>query len=101
MLMHCAKQETSFLFSELFIKQIMQLKYQNEILSKIVTKCGRNNYLLDISDKFRWEVVVTFCLFTRYNFLIDHLYFIGILNEVACPRVTKEKVYGQIPLVYM
>ncbi|GFS70208.1 uncharacterized protein NPIL_216871 [Nephila pilipes] len=63
----------------------MQPTYQDELLSKIKIKYGRNNYLLDIPHKPRREAVAAFPLFTRYDCLAAHLYRIGILTEAACP----------------
>ena len=60
MLVYNTKREKSFLTSKLFIKQIMEPTYANELLSKIETKCGKNICNLDISDNPRWEAVTAF-----------------------------------------
>ncbi|GFT52727.1 hypothetical protein NPIL_155651, partial [Nephila pilipes] len=88
--MNCTNRETSFLSAKLFSKQIIQSPYQDELLSKIDTKYGRNNCHLDIPDKPKREAVVTFRLFTGHDCLAAHLYRISILTEAACPLVTKE-----------
>ncbi|GFT28187.1 hypothetical protein NPIL_101201 [Nephila pilipes] len=69
----------------------MRSMYQDELLSKIKTKYGRNNCLLDISDKPRREAVAVFRLFTEHDCLTAHLYRIDILTEAACPLCKKRK----------
>ncbi|GFS80129.1 hypothetical protein NPIL_681151 [Nephila pilipes] len=68
----------------------MHSTYQDELLSKIETKYGRNNCLLNIPYKPRRETVAAFRLFTEYDCLAAHLYRIGILTEAAYPCMTKE-----------
>ncbi|GFT43921.1 hypothetical protein NPIL_34931 [Nephila pilipes] len=80
-------QETTFLSAKLFIKQIKRSTYQDELLSKIKSKYGRNNCLLDILDKPRREALAAFPLFIGHVCLTTHLYRIGIL---PAPCVTKE-----------
>ncbi|GFU26759.1 uncharacterized protein NPIL_331291 [Nephila pilipes] len=62
---------------------------KDELLSKIETKYGRNNSLLDIPDKPRWEAVAAFHIFIGRHCLAAHLYRIGILTEAACPLCDK------------
>ncbi|GFU40074.1 hypothetical protein NPIL_219231 [Nephila pilipes] len=68
----------------------MRSTYQDELLSKIKTKYGRNNCLLNISHKFRRDTVAAFHLFMGHDCLDTHLYRIDILTEAAYLCVTKE-----------
>ncbi|GFS89524.1 hypothetical protein NPIL_489571 [Nephila pilipes] len=53
----------------------MRSTYQDELLSKIKTKYGRNNYLLDIPDNCRQEAVAAFRLFTGHDLFTVYLPF--------------------------
>ncbi|GFT32268.1 hypothetical protein NPIL_632581 [Nephila pilipes] len=75
--------------AKLFIKQTMLSTYRDGLLSKIETKYGRNNCLLDIPYKPRWKAEAAFRLFTGHDCLAAHLNRNGILAEAACPLCEK------------
>lgn len=77
-LIHGRNPEFSFHNAIQFIRQFMRSKYQNELLSKIGSKCGKR-LLLYVPDKTRWEAMAAFRLLTGHFCLAEHLNCIVIL----------------------
>lgn len=84
--MHCAKRETCFLTPKLFIKQLMQSTFRDEVLRKMETKYGKNCSLAwqtNMLDKTKKQTVAVFRL-SGHDCLNSHLCHIGVVSMATC-----------------